>query len=83
MSDKKIPKEKLDEMLRLTHSLYNDGAVPDETIQKNIRLAKSLCGGSILWMSFFDLVCAVERMAQGDKNEAMYKVMEVLGWTVE
>lgn len=88
MSEKKIPKEKLDEMLRLTEKIFDPNAWNDDIdvhIHERNQIAKSLPEGvgAIYWLHWLDLVDSVQKLAQGDKNEALYKVLEVLGWTVE
>lgn len=88
MSDEKLSKSTLDELLRLTQVFYDHpgSEEAESAILDRIQLSKTMpdvlnCGLS--WLAFLELVDAVVRLAQGDKSEALYKVLEVLGWTVE
>lgn len=87
MAENKLPKEKLDEMMRLTEEIFAPGAWNDDIdvkIHERTKKARSLPenGVDLYWMHYLDLVDVVHRMAQGDKYEALYKVLEVLGWQV-
>ena len=88
MSDKILPKETLDELLELAQVIYSRpcSEEADSAVLKRIEMAKSMPDtvvSGLSWIAFLDLVDTVVRMAQGDKSEALYKVLEVLGWTVE
>lgn len=85
MSDKKIPKEKLDNLLLLCGGYYN--SLDDESLSEMMRATKEL--ETDIGVSMFalqDVVTGIIRsrgMKPDATNEDIYKVMEVLGWTVE
>lgn len=83
MGDKTLSRAILEKLMRLTHEMRTDYVAEDKRIRERIELAKELPNyNGMAWLSYVELVDTVYRLAQGDKVETMWRVLEVLGWQV-
>lgn len=85
MSEKKIPKEKLDNMIRLCRGYYHN--LDNDALDEMMEATRDLEGAiDVSLFSTQEIVTGILRhrgLKPDATNEDIYKVMEVLGWTVE
>lgn len=84
MSEKKLSKVKIDEMLSLTREYHENYTDNDSwygpILQKRIAVAHD--AGPVDWLYLVDIVDGSYGMNREITNEDIYRVLEVLGWTV-
>ena len=84
MDEKKLPKETLAELMSMTQRFYQEPYNNEGLLAERIDLARSIFEElSIRWSWLLDLIDGVYKFSVHDAHESLYKVLEVLGWTVE
>lgn len=89
MADNKIPKEKLDDVLAVARHYYdlNTKAGDTDALTAMLASARDLEEEAEIGMhALLDVITGIVRysgLKHDATNEDIYKVLEVLGWTVE
>ncbi len=83
---KKFPKAQLDEIIKLTRKFQDMSHSDEDTgtvLNDRIKVAQHIgIETGIFWSYILDFVDACIGLNHGCTNEDIYRVLEVLGWTV-
>ena len=88
MSDKNIPKKTLDKLLDLTRTYYGGDTLANEDalaemIREYRRMEADVAIGCFALLDFIASIIRYSGLKRDATNDDIYKVLEVLGWTVE
>lgn len=88
MSEKKIPKAKLDHCIELNRRYFDvmspfDDDLLNEKIDVCNELEREVKVGVVILSNLLSSIMAYSGLKNDATNEDIYKVLEVLGWEVE
>lgn len=86
MSDKKLARQPLAELLNRTRTYFNTDPDETDTFHRNhvriVELAVDLCGDYLTGVHLLDLVFGVYHLKKGATFEDLESVLALLGWEV-